>query len=34
MRATSARIGEKIVPVTQAEEDEIEKKHAHDVVYQ
>ena len=34
MRDTSARVGEKVVPITQAEEDEIEKKHARHVVYQ
>jgi quercetin dioxygenase-like cupin family protein len=33
MRETSAREGEKNVPLTQAENDEMEKKHAHDVIY-
>jgi quercetin dioxygenase-like cupin family protein len=33
MRETSAREGEKNVPLTQAENDELEKKHAHDVIY-
>jgi quercetin dioxygenase-like cupin family protein len=33
MRDTSAREGEKNVPVSQAEEDEIEKKHSHVVIY-
>jgi quercetin dioxygenase-like cupin family protein len=33
MRDTSAREGEKDVPVSQAEEDEIEKKHSHVVIY-
>lgn len=33
MRETSAREGEKNVPLTQAENEEMEKKHAHDVIY-
>jgi quercetin dioxygenase-like cupin family protein len=33
MREISAREGEKNVPLTQAENDELEKKHAHDVIY-
>lgn len=33
MRAGSAREGEKLVPMSQAEEDELEKKHSHAVVY-
>jgi hypothetical protein len=34
MRGTSVREGEKNVPVSKAEEDEIEKKHSHAVIYQ
>jgi quercetin dioxygenase-like cupin family protein len=34
MRDTSAREGEKNVPLSQAEEDAVEKKHAHAVIYQ
>lgn len=34
MRDTSVRVGEKVVPITQTEEDQIEKKHAHHVVFQ
>jgi quercetin dioxygenase-like cupin family protein len=34
MRETSARVGEKNVPLSQAEEDAVEKKHSHDVIYQ
>jgi hypothetical protein len=33
MRETSALEGEKNVPLTQAENDALEKKHAHDVIY-
>lgn len=33
MRAASVREGEKNVPVSQAEEEEMEKKHSHDVIY-
>ena len=33
IRETSAREGEKNVPLSQAEEDAVEKKHSHDVVY-
>jgi quercetin dioxygenase-like cupin family protein len=33
MRETSAREGEKNVPLSQAEEDAVEKKHSHDVIY-
>jgi len=33
MRDESVREGEKNVPVTQAEDDAIQKKHAHDVIY-
>jgi len=33
MRETSVREGEKNVALTQAENDEMEKKHAHDVIY-
>jgi quercetin dioxygenase-like cupin family protein len=33
MRETSVREGEKNVPLTQAENEEMEKKHAHDVIY-
>jgi quercetin dioxygenase-like cupin family protein len=34
MRDTSAREGEKNVPLSQAEEDAVEKKHSHAVIYQ
>jgi quercetin dioxygenase-like cupin family protein len=34
MRDVSVREGERNVPVPKAEDDEIQKKHAHDVVYQ
>jgi quercetin dioxygenase-like cupin family protein len=34
MRDTSAREGEKNVPLSQAEEDALEKKHSHAVIYQ
>ena len=34
MRETSAGEGEKNVPLSQAEEDAVEKKHAHAVIYQ
>jgi quercetin dioxygenase-like cupin family protein len=34
MRATSVREGEKNVPLSQAEEDEVEKKHLHAVMYE
>ena len=33
MRETSAREGEKNVPLTDAENDQIEKEHSHDVIY-
>lgn len=33
MREVSARAGEKNVPLSQAENEEIEKKHSHDVIY-
>jgi quercetin dioxygenase-like cupin family protein len=33
MRAESVRPGEKIIPVSEAEDREIEKRHAHDVFY-
>ena len=34
MRDTSAREGEKNVPLSQAEEDAVEKKYSHAVIYQ
>lgn len=34
MRAVSVRAGEKNVPLSKAEDDAIQKKHTHDVIYQ
>jgi hypothetical protein len=34
MRAESVREGEKNVPLSKAEDDEIQRKHAHAVIYQ
>lgn len=34
MRAVSVRAGEKNVPLSKAEDDEIQKQHTHDVIYQ
>jgi oxalate decarboxylase/phosphoglucose isomerase-like protein (cupin superfamily) len=34
MRAASVREGENNVPMSKAEDDELQRKHAHDVVYQ
>lgn len=34
MRAVSVREGEKNVPLSKAEDDEIQRKHTHDVIYQ
>jgi hypothetical protein len=34
LRDTTVREGEKNIPMSQAEDDAIEKKHAHAVVYQ
>jgi hypothetical protein len=33
MRAESVREGQKNVPVSKAEDDEIQRKHSHDVIY-
>ncbi len=33
MRAGSVREGEKNVPLSKAEDDEMQKQHAHDVIY-
>jgi hypothetical protein len=33
MRAESVRAGEKNVPLSKAEDDEIQMKHSHDVIY-
>jgi mannose-6-phosphate isomerase-like protein (cupin superfamily) len=34
MRDESVREGEKNIPLSKAEDDEIQKKHTHDVIYQ